>query len=381
MPVISCGGMRYQHKWEDISWKDVPESGQKNIERILAYAFENGINHIETARGYGSSEMQLGYALKQFPRDSFVLQTKVSPENDPKKFLKNFNKSINYLQQDYVDLFSIHGINNRELMEYAMRPGGCLEAARKLQEEGRIKHIGFSTHATSAEITELIHSGEFEYLNLHWYFINQLNTRAIKAAGNQDMGVFIISPNDKGGRLYDPPQKLRDLCHPLNPMAFNDLFCWSNPNIHTLSCGASCPEDFDTHLNALDHYDRSMEIVSPIVEKILREVAVVAGPDWYENWYKGIPEWDEIQHGINVKDILRLWTWAKAIDLVDFGNWRYNMLGDNGHWVPGHRVQDFDENALLKAGANSPFAEKIPALLREAHNLLQGDKAKRLRQS
>ena len=82
-------------------------------------------------------------------------------------------------------------------------------------------------------------------------------------------------------------------------------------------------------------------------------------PDWFENWHKGIPEWDEIQHGINVKDILRLWTWAKAIDLVKFGSWRYNMIGEMSHWVPGHRVQDFDEKALLQAVADNPFAEKI----------------------
>ena len=66
MPVISCGGIRYQHKWDDIPWGEVPREGQENIEKILARALELGINHIETARGYGSSEMQLGFAPKAF---------------------------------------------------------------------------------------------------------------------------------------------------------------------------------------------------------------------------------------------------------------------------------------------------------------------------
>ena len=60
IPVISCGGMRYQHKWDDIPWKDVPKAGQENIERTLAYALEKGINHIETAHGYGLSERLYG---------------------------------------------------------------------------------------------------------------------------------------------------------------------------------------------------------------------------------------------------------------------------------------------------------------------------------
>ena len=91
IPVFSCGGMRYQEKWDDMPWEDVPKAGQENIERILAYALEKGINHIETARGYGSSEMQLGYALKQFSRESYILQTKVAPEDTQEGFLNTFN--------------------------------------------------------------------------------------------------------------------------------------------------------------------------------------------------------------------------------------------------------------------------------------------------
>jgi predicted aldo/keto reductase-like oxidoreductase len=115
IPVISCGGMRYQHQWDDGPWEDVPRAGQENIEKILEHALENGINHIETARGYGSSEMQLGFALKQFPRKSYILQTKVGPEEKVEDFLKTFETSMDYLQQDYVDLFALHGLNTAAL--------------------------------------------------------------------------------------------------------------------------------------------------------------------------------------------------------------------------------------------------------------------------
>ena len=206
MPVISCGGMRYQHKWEDIPWEAVPKRGQENLEKTLAAALELGINHIETARGYGCSEMQLGYALKQFPRESFILQTKVEPEEDPREFRSKIEISLNYLQVDCVDLLSIHGINNQERIKWSMQKGGCLDEARKVQKAGLAKNVGFSTHASLSEILELIETGEFQYVNLHWYFVNQLNGRAIMAAAKHDMGVFIISPNDKGGRHYTPPE-------------------------------------------------------------------------------------------------------------------------------------------------------------------------------
>jgi len=373
--------MRYQHKWEDLEWQDVPREGQENIERTLSHALENGINHIETARGYGSSELQLGYALRQFPRESYILQTKVGPEETAEGFLKTFDKSMRLLQQDQIDLFALHGLNNRVTMEKAMRPGGCLEAAQKLKADGRVKHIGFSTHAANHKIVELIESGGFEYVNLHWYFTNQLNTEAIEAAARHDMGVFIISPNDKGGQLYNPSAKLRDLCDPLDPMVFNDLFCLSNPHVHTLSCGAARPEDFDLHIAGLEFYDQAAEITQPIVRRILDEVARIMGPDWTENWHKGIPEWQDQPEKINVKDILRLWIWAKAIDLTEFGKWRYNMMSPTDDWIPGSRVVPFDEQIMIRINRENSFVDKIPERLREAQGMFEGGAVGRLSES
>ena len=78
---------------------------------------------------------------------------------------------------------------------------------------------------TVSIIVKTIETDRFDYVNLHWYYINQVNWPAIEAAQRQDMGVFIISPSDKGGKLYEPPPKLVELCKPLSPMQFNDLFC------------------------------------------------------------------------------------------------------------------------------------------------------------
>ena len=51
MPVISCGGMRYQYKWQDVRPAEVPRENQQNLEATIHRAIELGINHIETARG------------------------------------------------------------------------------------------------------------------------------------------------------------------------------------------------------------------------------------------------------------------------------------------------------------------------------------------
>lgn len=381
MPVFSCGGMRYQYKWQDVPLSEIPRKNQENLEATIRRSIELGINHIETARGYGSSEMQLGQILPTLPREELIVQTKVSPQADAKEFQREFEKSLGYFRLDYVDLLALHGINNAELLDYSIRPGGCLDVAKKLQAEGKVKFIGFSTHGPTDIIVQAIHTNQFDYVNLHWYYINQVNWAAIEAAKSHDIGVFIISPSDKGGLLYNPPPKLVNLCAPLSPMVFNDLFCLSHSQVHTLSLGAAKPEDFDAHLKTLELLDDASEILPPILARLEEEAIATLGEDWVKTWHVNLPTIAETPGEVNIPAILWLWNLAIAYDMLDYAKMRYNLLGNANHWFPGNKADQLDQLDLHACLSRNPHADKIPGVLAQAHQLLIGEEVKRLSQS
>jgi len=384
MPVFSCGGMRYQFKWQDVPLADVPPDNQANLEATIRRSVELGINHIETARGYGSSERQLGLILPTFPREELIVQTKIGPEDDPALFTRNFEESLERLHLGYVDLLAIHGINDATCLEQAIRPGGCLAAARAIQKRGLARHIGFSTHAATDLILQAIghkKDGGFDYVNLHWYYIFQKNWPAIVEATKLDMGVFIISPSDKGGMLYKPTPRVTDLCAPLHPIIFNDLFCLMRPEVHTLSVGAARPGDFDLHVQSLEKLPQAMRLVPPTVLKLAHRLNEIVPAKLRDPFNMNIPAWEKTPGDVNIAVILWLRNLVRAFDMQEYGEMRYNLLGNAGHWFPGKNAGGVDALNLDEIAETSGLGAELKDLLKETHGMLSKDAVKRLSQS
>jgi hypothetical protein len=251
IPLLSLGTMRCQQSWSDLPAEEISDTSQLQLQATLDRAVAEGFHHVETARHYGTSERQLGWALPKAPDAKRLLQSKVPPRDDVVAFEAELELSFERLNCDRLDLLAIHGINLPEHLEQTLRPGGCMEVVRRWQSQGRIGSVGFSTHGPTELIEAACNTGAFDYFNVHWYYIRQDNSPALDAARRQDMGVFIISPTDKGGHLHSPSQKLLDLCAPLHPIVFNDLFCLQDERVHTISVGAASPTDFDRHLDTL----------------------------------------------------------------------------------------------------------------------------------
>ncbi len=382
MPVLSLGGMRFQQSWKDLNCDEIEKVSQLNLEKILEKSILYGLHHIETARHYGTSEAQLGIGMKKIFDKHRILQTKIPPKNNPEEFEADLELSFRKLGCQRVDLLSIHGINLPEHLEQTLRPGGCLDVVKKWQKNEKIGFIGFSTHAETSLILKAIESNAFDYVNLHWYFIRQVNEPALDAANRFDLGVFIISPTDKGGHLHTPSIKLSTLCKPLHPIVFNDLFCLRDDRVHTISVGLSRIEDLDLHLKAVSLLDNADNLVTDIQRKLEAEADLTLGHDWLSSWHIGLPNCYETPGNINLPVLLWLHNLIQAWDMQDYAKARYSLLGKAGHWFPGNNADKFDKEVseieIRNVLSNSPWVDSIPDILRKLKRRIGGQERRRL---
>ena len=240
VPVVSFGVMRADNA------------------NLCKAAYENGIKLFDTANGYqnGNNETMLGNLLKNYPRDSFILATKVPPKGVDRQgvpseqttgedFLEKFDKSLSRLQMDYVDILCIHDVRNTALLEH--KP--LVDALKGLKEKGKVKFIGFSTHANMpAVICAAAESKSWDViLTTYNYKLNNIPEMdaALKKANDAGIGIVAMKTLSGGGFLD------REKTKPMNTTA---AIKWvlSNPNVHTVIPGMTAFDQLDLNVKIME---------------------------------------------------------------------------------------------------------------------------------
>ena len=386
MPIATLGCMRFQQTWGDNvkSMDDVKPEVQENIRAIFRYSIAKlGINHIETAKGYGSSELQIGSILQDLykegvtKREDLLIQTKLNPMK-PIDFRQALEESLSKLQTDYIDLFSFHGLsmdyqydmifNNQDGEE------NLIDIVHEYQKEGKIRHIGFSSHGQPELIRKCIESDQFEYVNLHYHYFGSYtasgggiygsNLENIRLMKEKDMGVFIISAYDKGGKLYAPSKKLRSLTLPeLEPIQFGSLWLWFHQNmdeesspIHTFTVGAARPSDLDDPAIAAYLFktkkDEMLKKVQAVTKKLDAAEVEALGEDWLKSWFEGVPNCLTEDDAYQLGQIVSLYNIIHAWGLLDYAKDRYGKCEITftfGHRVSKSQTIHFLSQILLMA--------------------------------
>ena len=347
----------------------------KNVQQTLIKAVELGINHIETASSYGKSEEYLGEIINsELPvsRSQIHITTKIPPTADADKMRWWIDESLKRLKLDYIDCLGIHGLNTWEHFDFIKQKNGCMQAVEEAIADGRVKHVGFSSHGSLEVIIAAINTGLFEFVNLHYYYFFQRNYPAIKLASLKDMGIFIISPADKGGRLYTPPLALKSLCQPFSPLELNYRFLLSDPRISTLSVGPAIPKELEEPLKFADRIEKLTVEEITIFNSLENHRDSVLGTEKCSQCYECLP----CPENINIPEVLRLRNLAIAYDMAEYGKYRYRMFENTGHWFPGMKANRCNEcgDCLTRC----PEELDIPKLLQDSHNRLKGKEGRRL---
>ncbi|MBA7629763.1 hypothetical protein ES703_37267 [subsurface metagenome] len=168
--------------------------------KIINDALDLGVNFIDTAIAYTTSEARIGQAIED-RRDDVILTTKAWGKTR-EQALEQLDTSLKNLRTDYLDIWQFHGINTMDAYHQIMDTGGAYEAALEALEDGRVKHIGFSSHSLEVAL-KLVPRDAFEAVQFPFNFISReaANT-LVPLAKKHDVGFIGMKPF-AGGMIKD----------------------------------------------------------------------------------------------------------------------------------------------------------------------------------
>jgi len=204
LPILGMGCMRLPTHSNDFSDID-----RNSVREMVAYAMEKGVNYFDTAWGYhdGNSEVAIGEALKAYPRSSFFLATKF-PGYDLGNITKVeeiFEEQLRRTQTEYFDFYLFHNVCELNIDAYLDPQYGILDYLLKQKQNGRIRHLGFSTHGTLETMQRFLDAYgkhmEFCQIQLNWLDWDLQNAGAkVEMLKKYNLPIWVMEPV-RGGKL------------------------------------------------------------------------------------------------------------------------------------------------------------------------------------
>jgi predicted aldo/keto reductase-like oxidoreductase len=177
--VVGMGGIPLQRLKEEEAIK------------IVKYAIDNGVNFIDTARGYSVSEKYIGKALKEI-RNHVILASK-SPKKDYRGMKDDLEESFKNLQVGYIDLYQFHFVRYKEDLYEILSDDGAYKALLEAKEEGKIGYIGITGHSADVML-EAINTGKFDTIQFPFNIIEDQGVQLFKRAKELNMGTIVMKP-------------------------------------------------------------------------------------------------------------------------------------------------------------------------------------------
>ncbi|HEU5138362.1 MAG TPA: aldo/keto reductase [Bacillales bacterium] len=257
---------------------------QEEANESVQFALDHGINHFDTARDYGDSEIRLGHLMSSI-RDQIFLATKTGKRTkDEAK--KEIHESLERLQTDHVDLIQMHAVGDLEELDKITGKGGAVEAAQEAKEEGLVKGIGITGHGHAAPATHLEALKRFPFdsvlspLNFHLYSIDQYREdfdALVEEIKRQDVAFRVIKAIAKGPWAKNQEQKYATWYEPFDEQKIIDA-CVAFILSHEEVTGFASAGDIHLLPKIVDAVTRHDEINQEEVHDTLSRIASYTTP-------------------------------------------------------------------------------------------------------
>lgn len=244
----------------------VSESGEPDeagIEEMIKTAIEGGINYFDTAYPYhdGKSELMVGKYLTEYPRDSYFLADKYPGHQFADTYYpaEIFEEQLKKCKVDYFDFYLLHNVTELSFDVYTDPKWAIVDYFVEQKKQGRIKHLGFSSHAGIDKLAEFLdrYGNEMEFCQIQFNYLDwtlQDAKTKYDLITSHNIPVWVMEPL-RGGKLADDPES---------------AFRWIErfPNIGVVLSGMSNLEQLKDNLRIFDVEDPlSDEDADKLLEK------------------------------------------------------------------------------------------------------------------
>lgn len=251
---------------------------------IIDYVYSHGVNYFDTAWPYhgGESEIFLGNTLPKYPRESYHLATKYVIFAGP-DYKNIFETQLKKLKTNYIDFYLIHAVFDNNAGSYIN--SGCIEYFKKQKKLGRIKHLGFSCHASLSTLEKFIKANdEWDFTQIQ---LNYLDWTLQDAKGQYEMltkyniPVVVMEPvrGGKLAKLTEETESILKKAHPdwsISSWAFRWLM--RLPNVKVILSGMTtidqAIDNVDTFTNGEALNDEDASLLMDVCDQYRKQISV-----------------------------------------------------------------------------------------------------------
>ena len=281
LSLLGFGMMRLPVK------EDKKTVDQEKVNEMVDLAYKGGVNYFDTAWIYmdGQSEAVTGKALSKYPRESYNLATKYPcgqiEKEDPEGI---FEEQLKRCGVDYFDFYLFHSVNDKNIDTFLNPEIGIIDYFKKQKELGRIKHLGFSCHASIPNMKRFLEAtkGLVEFCQLQTNYVDwtlQNCKEKYEIVESYGLPLWVMEPV-RGSRIAkfneETTNRLRALRPDESTPAWAFRFLQGLDNISMILSGMSNVEQIEDNLKTFEELkplnEEEKEVIFDIAEFVKLEV-------------------------------------------------------------------------------------------------------------